>query len=74
MVLYNVLYARNKLTGPFRKGNWVAFMIENVTYSADTGQQYTLVSHAQERCVINNMASACYMVSEWATKSNKSLH
>ena len=39
-------------------------MIENVTYSADTGQQYTLVSHAHERCVINNMASVCYTYKE----------
>ena len=43
-----------------------------VTYSADTAQQYTLVSHAHERCVINKMASVCYTVSEWTTKSNKS--
>ena len=40
---------------------------ENVTYAADTGQWYT---HA------HNMASVCYIVSEWsmATKSNKYSH
>ena len=32
----------------------------DVTYSADTGQRFTLVSHAHERCVINNMASVYY--------------
>ena len=32
----------------------------DVTYSANTGQRYALVSHAHERCVINNMASVCY--------------
>jgi len=36
------------------------------------GQRYTLESHAHRIRSINDMASVCYMVSEWTTKSKKS--
>ena len=32
----------------------------DVMFWADTGQRYTFVSHAHERCVINSMASVCH--------------